>query len=91
MMLELLALSQSFSELRALQHKAGWLLNENLTNYRLLHHELTWVEDGTGTALDGPGLWVKVDASSRDLHQRVLVQDLFDLDFHLGVGAFIMS
>ena len=52
---------------------------------------LTWVEDGTGAALGGPGLWVKGDASPLDLHLRVLVQDLLDLDFHLRMGAFIVS
>lgn len=51
----------------------------------------SWVEDGTGTALAGPGLWVKGDASPLDLHPRVLVQDLLDLDLHFCVGAFIMS
>lgn len=35
--------------------------------------QLTWVEDGTGTALDGPGLWVKSDTSPLDLHLRGLV------------------
>lgn len=53
--------------------------------------QLTWVEDGTGTALDGPGLWVKDDASPLNLHLRVLVQDLLDLDLHLRMGAFIVS
>lgn len=53
--------------------------------------QLTWVEDGTGTALDSPGLWVKGDASSLNLHLRVLVQDFFDFDLHLRMGAFIMS
>lgn len=52
---------------------------------------LTWVEDGTCTALDGPGLWVKGDISPLDLHLTVLVQDLFDLDLHLCVGAFVVS
>lgn len=50
-----------------------------------------WVEDGTGTALGGPGFWVQSDASSLGLHLRLLVQDLFDLDFHLCMRAFIMS
>lgn len=52
---------------------------------------LTWVEDGTGAALGGPGLWVKGDTSPLDLHLRVLVQDLLDLDLHLCMGAFIVS
>lgn len=39
----------------------------------------------------GPGLWVKGDASPLDLHPRVLVQDLLDLDLHFCVGAFIVS
>lgn len=53
--------------------------------------QLTWVEDGTGTALDGPGLWIKSDASPLELHPRVLVQNLLDLDLHLCMGASIVS
>lgn len=51
----------------------------------------SWVEDGTGTALGGPGLWVKGDVPPLDLHLGVLVQDLLDLDFHLCMRAFVMS
>lgn len=53
--------------------------------------QLTWVEDGTGAAMDGPGLWVKGDVSPLDLHPRVLVQDFPDLDLHLRMGASIVS
>lgn len=52
---------------------------------------LTWVEDGTGAALAGPGLRVQSCAASLDLHLRVLVQNLLDLDLHLGMGASVMS
>lgn len=50
-----------------------------------------WVEEGTGTAVGGPGLRVEGDASPLELHLRVLVQDLLDLDLHLCMGAFIVS
>lgn len=53
--------------------------------------QLTWVKDGTGTAFGSPGLWVKGDASPLDLHMRVLMQDLLDLDLHLCMGAFIVG
>lgn len=53
--------------------------------------QLTWVEEGTGTAVGGPGLRVEGDASPLELHLRVLVQDLLDLDLHLCMGAFIVS
>lgn len=53
--------------------------------------QLTWVEDRTGTALGGPRLWVKGDASPLDLHLRLLVQDLLDFNLYLCMGAFIVS
>lgn len=51
---------------------------------------LTWVEDGTGAALLGPGLWVQSGAAPPDLHPGVLVEDFLDLDLHFSVGAFIV-
>lgn len=51
----------------------------------------SWVEDGTGTAMGGPGLWVKGNVSPLDLHLGVLVQDFLDLELHLCMGAFIVS
>lgn len=53
--------------------------------------QLTWVEDGAGTAVGGPGLWVKGNTSPLDLHLRVLIQHLLDLDLHLCVRAFVVG
>lgn len=56
------------------------------------HHILrSWVEDGAGTAMGGPGLWVKGNTSPLDLHLRVLIQHLLDLDLHLCVRAFVVG
>lgn len=53
--------------------------------------QLTWVEDGTGTALDGPGLRVKGGTSLMEFHLRFLIQDLFNLDLHFCMRASIVS
>lgn len=52
--------------------------------------QLTWVEDGTGAALVGPGLRVQSDDAPPDLHPRVLDEDFLDFDLHFCVGALIM-
>ena len=51
----------------------------------------TWVKDGAGASLCGPGLRVESDGSLLDLRLRALVQDLLDLDLHLRVGALVVG
>ena len=52
---------------------------------------LTWVENGAGAAPRGPGLRVKGDSTSLNLHLGVLTEHLLNLDLHLGVGALIVG